>query len=161
MSDDILYVRDRLARVGGKPRKHELIVEGQQFLYAFEAGQRVPMPRVHALRFNLAPEGFEVTYDAAGKTIVEAAGPDAGRAALPVLEPDQVIARLDELTLDALLNRANVLDGGERLTKRDGKDTIMAFLKGTRAAPKDDGDDVQLMDEADTDGLKDLLEQQS
>ena len=51
-----------------------------------------------------------------------------------LLASDECIARLDELTFEALLARCGPLTGGERMKRTDTKETLVAFLLTARAA---------------------------
>lgn len=45
-----------------------------------------------------------------------------------MLESDQTIARYSELTIDALVERARILPGGDTLSRKDGKETLINFI---------------------------------
>lgn len=128
MSEPIFQVVDLTATQG--PRRHEIVQDGRSHVYVFEsADQPVAMPRAHALTL-VGNAGFAV-HEPSGQrlhTRPAAAGP-------LVLRPDEVVARLEELTVDALLARAQALAGGGRF-KRAGarRDDLIAFLIAGLAA---------------------------
>lgn len=132
-------VRDLLAL--DQPRTHELPGEdGRLVSYTFKPREHLPMPMAQAMML-VANDGFEV-LDPAGKRLqVRTPGGQGGASKGIVLRPDEVVARLDELTLDALLQRATRLPGGDELKKNDGKDKVIAFML---SAGQDDGTDGRL-----------------
>ena len=115
---------------GYPPRLHEIVVDGKAHPYTFHPSVAVTMPRTHAMKFLKA--GFHV-IDPKGNVMVNApAGPDPHQTAKFELGEEEVVARYDELTLEALLLRVNQMIGGERLQRTDGKDAMIAFLKADR-----------------------------
>jgi hypothetical protein len=125
-------VQDTTCVAGGPRRTHEIIVDGLIKPCTFEYGIPLPLPESHACKFVHIPE-FIVT-NAEGKRVKPAipitAGFDAsGKFALA---EDQCVARLDELSMESLLARAAPLVGGEKMTLKTGKATVIAFLIESR-----------------------------
>lgn len=146
--EEMYGVEDLNATRVGVERAHDIIVAGEIITYPFRPRHSTKMPFAHAVKF-LKNKAFRVT-DASGKVYepIAEAKPEA-RASLSIAD-DEVIARLDELTVESLAIRANALDGGEGFKKSSRKADIMAFLierarqsrdPSARRAPGRGGDD--------------------
>lgn len=120
-----LDVEDTTALVDQPDRIHEMMVDSKRTSFTFKAGEKKRLPFDVAIRFNLP--GFIVTDPRTGNRYEPPPAAPEGGAAL-LLKPNEVVARLDELTLDALLVRVKVLPGGEKLTRTHGKDALAAFI---------------------------------
>jgi hypothetical protein len=116
-----------------EPRTHDLVdADGVKAAYAFPPGAWVDVPLTIATRWLVGNSGFEVKGPD-GQVLKLVAQPQeaAGGRGL-VLRPDQVVASLDELTIDALMSRVQARGG--KLTKADGKQKMVAFLLSGGAA---------------------------
>lgn len=115
-------VIDRNARE--KPRVHE---PAPGHIYALSFDKATEMPRQHAVVFLRDP-AFRV-FDEAGAEQTGLPGAERGDALnkRPALEPDETIARFDELTTTALLARAVLRPGGHEIPPKDRK-ALVAFL---------------------------------
>lgn len=125
-------VVDTTCVAGGPKRTHEIIVDGLVKPYHFEYGVPHPMPEAHARKFVHIPE-FTVT-NAEGRRV---------KAAIPItrgfdkdgkltLLDDECVARLEELSMESLLDRAAPLQGGEKLSLKSGKAAVTKFLVEAR-----------------------------
>lgn len=127
-------VIDTCIEAGGANRTHEIMSEGRLIPFMFEYGKAIEMPEPQARKFVPITEGFEV-LDEQGKRVLPTIPVTHGygdKAAM--LEDDQCIARLAELNLPALLERAWVLVGGEAFTAKSKREDVVGFIQKTRAA---------------------------
>ena len=75
------------------------------------------------------------------------------------LAKDEVIAKLDELSLEALIVRSIMLPGGEKFSKSTSRQDLIQFLMGKKGAkrvasrPAEEEPEDELIDE--TDGFTD------
>ncbi len=114
-----------------RKRRHEVLVGGAAHVWAFVHGHPTKMPRADGLKF-LRAKGF-IVKDQSGRTLGAVTDPlSLEQGAGVALAPDQVVANLRELTMPALLARANVLDGGEKFGGNSARDEIVAFLVEAR-----------------------------
>lgn len=150
MDTKTLHVEDTTALPDHPDRVHEMIVDGRRTAFTFKPGEKKPMPIDLALRFNQS--GFIVSDPDTGDVYEPAPAQPAGAAAL-VLKANEVVARLDELTAEALLIRAKVMPGGEALNRSSGKERLMAFVAeyNARQIPKGDGKEGN--DDTDREGM--------
>jgi hypothetical protein len=131
---ETLTVLDTTAVSG--PRRHTIIVDGAEVTHEFQPGKPLAMPYAHAMKFLGIP-AFQVADDQ-GSRVTPPADPKKSETTEGVhLADDEVVARLDELTMEALLLRANMAPGGEKLKKNDGRATVQAFLAGHIKRTKD------------------------
>lgn len=127
----IFTVYDTNAKAGGQGRIHEIITEmrGDEVIstksYVLFSDRACQMPEEHALKF-LRDKAFVVMDDKAKQVkpveVKEITGVKMR------LEPDETIAKFEEMTRESLLRRAKVLPGSEELKASDDKETIIAFL---------------------------------
>jgi hypothetical protein len=122
-----LFVEDSNAYPPYSPRIHDVLMDdGSVVPTKFEHGQKVEMDEAIAAKFLKDP-AFIVT-NADGKRIKPLTQND-GTA---VLDEEEVVATYDELSLDALVVRANATMGGEKITRSKGKAKVIEFLKEVR-----------------------------
>lgn len=122
-SDGKWGVKDKNHRPGNPPRVHEPVL-GHSYPLTHDAFTM--MPAAHAVHF-LGDPAFEVINEDAVKVAPIPKGKTSkGEEYRPA--PGQVVAALEELTTDALLARAQLTPGGERLTKRNGREPIIKFI---------------------------------
>lgn len=118
----------------GVSRKHEMVDE-EGDLHVFELSL-VPtrVPEYMARKFAAADRSFKVTTDSGQIVHPPIAENEAGRF---VLKGDECVAKYDELTIDALLDRAHRFPDGAKLRRNHGKEAIADFLisKGNVDAP--------------------------
>ncbi len=157
-----LKVLDTTATPEGGNRRHEIMIEGRVRAYTFEPGVPLGMPDTHARKF-IEIDSFHVIDDDGNRLrtlipISRGYGKQTPKGAL--LASDECIARLDELTFEALLARCGPLPGGERMKRTDTKETLVAFLLAARAAKvampvprKIAAEDVDDADEDDLDSI--------
>jgi hypothetical protein len=148
-------VRDQNARVvvAGQVvgRDHE-ILPGISYTLFFD--RDTLMPEEHARRF-LVDEAFIVRAPD-NTRLAPFSEQVKSRDLPPVLKPNQVIADLNELNQESLLNRALLKPGAPKFNIRSKRDAIIEFLisaheaegPGARAAPaaEDDDGDVEELD---------------
>ncbi len=131
-----LKVLDTTATPEGGNRRHEIIINGVKRAYTFEPLVPLDMPDAHARKF-VEIDSFHVIDDEGNRLrtlipITRGFGEQTPKGTL--LGSDECIARLDELTFEALLARCGPLAGGERMKRTDTKETLVAFLLSARAA---------------------------
>ena len=121
-------VQDTTCVAGGPKRTHEIIVDGRIKPCTFEYGVPLSMQESHARKFVHIPEF--IVLNAEGKRVKPAIPITLGFDASGklTLAEDQCVARLDELSMESLLSRAAPLLGGEKMTLKTGKATVIAFL---------------------------------
>lgn len=147
-----LRVIDSAARNGS--RTHEMLNEpGERTsIYTFPDWQTaIEVPVHHAMLFAQSPD-FEV-YGQDGKPIKLRQIEGAAGSGKLVLRADETIARLDELTRDALVERVKRLPGGDKLARLKAKDMIDALLSANKPdlrAEEEDDDDL-IEDDGDED----------
>ena len=127
-AERIVNVTDTTTTPRYHTRKHEIVVDEIIKEYTFKFGRATPMPFAHAMKFLHIPS-FECRHP--DGTLIPALPDVAGRGnsgAPPALLPDEVIAKLDELTEEALVRRCNAISGGEQMTVTSGKDSLVRFL---------------------------------
>lgn len=109
-------------------RTHVVLVEGRERPIKFKYGEATEVDFAVGMKF-LKHEAFEVRDPNSGAKLE--AIPDILKRSIgqgEELAADQIIARLDELTLPALLMRSAGLDGGEKYGTNSARDEIIAFL---------------------------------
>lgn len=109
-----------------KPRNHSP-VEGAT--YSLNAKSPTPMPREHAVKF-LSDASFQVfnEYGIHVPDLPTAESLRAGQDRKITLAPNEVVAKLHELTDEAILTRCQRFPGGERLTKKTKRPDLEEFL---------------------------------
>jgi hypothetical protein len=130
---ETLYVMDTTATPAYPTRTHEHLIDGVPTQFTFAVGQKLPLSIDKALKFLKDP-AFIVT-DADGKRYDPTPKEPTGAAAVE-LAPNELIARIDELSTDALVIRAKQINGGEGFKKQDGREKIIAFLIEKTAATR-------------------------
>jgi hypothetical protein len=131
----VAWVKDKNAL--NEPREHDLVwPDGKMERFAFEPRAFREIPMVLATRWLVGNGGFEVREGGPGGPILKLVAQKQEAAQGPgfVMRPDQVVATLDELTLDALL--ARVQKAGGTLARQAGKKALIEFLV-TGDAPMD------------------------
>lgn len=147
-----MKVFDLTATEAGGPRTHEIVVDKRRVSYKFSVNAPIEMPESHARKF-LPIESFAVC-DMDEARIFPTVPLNKGVVDKIALADNECVARLEELTIDALVARANVLPGGERISKNYGKDEVITFLLAARKnvvasmrPPKPTDDDEIIDDE--------------
>ncbi|WOF74139.1 hypothetical protein QMT40_001786 [Parvibaculaceae bacterium PLY_AMNH_Bact1] len=127
--EETLFVLDTTCKEDVN-RTHEMPFEGRTVPITFKYDTPRELPFALAIKFLKTPsfvctdeEGTPIPFDGIPKQPGEL---QAGEELQ--LQPNEVVAKLDELTVDALVLRANVLPDGEKLNKRSGKDNLIAFI---------------------------------
>jgi len=126
---DIYNVTDTTAVPGGPPRVHTQIIDGIETNFTFKHGEALAMPRAHAMKFARHREF--IVRDAASKRVQPVHDVMKREVDVKLLQPGQVIAEVRELTMDALLNRAQTLPGGERFGRNSQREDVMLFITQT------------------------------
>lgn len=125
-------VWDTSATHSVRQREHEIIFNGEIETIHFEYNKPTLMPFEKAIKFR--QEGF-IVKDPNGFQVV---GPNKQVDTITdKLAPDEVIARLDELTIESLIVRAVMRPGGEHYSKSSSKTDLIKFLlkdKGVKPA---------------------------
>lgn len=130
-------------------RTHDFMYQGRRAQVTFELakGACLNLPIDIALKF-LKDEAFEVVDpDTGSKYDPTPKQPDAAGASFE-LGPDEVVAKLDELTREALFIRAKQLPGSDDLKPNSPKEKLVAFMAASslrKKQPKgrDDIDAIQ------------------
>lgn len=118
--------------VGRHPRTGEPIVKN----YSLRSDEATLMPMGHAMQF-LKDDAFGV-YDAKGNRI-EPVRDNNVKARNLGLATDEVVAVLDELTIDALYKRCRLHAGAEHIKKNTSKKTMVDFLIETAEESRTEG----------------------
>ena len=146
---DKLKVTDTTAQPDQPARIHEVVVGERIFSYPFKYHEPIEMPFAHAMKFVPIPS-FIVEDEKGERVIAAPKTPDRHSTERLVLQADEVVAKVEELTIDALLKRVLPLRGGEKFKKQDGKAAIAAFLVAHRRGGEEKkasaakvGDDAQ------------------
>lgn len=136
------------------PRTHSVMVGDSVVDVTFQPGEPLELEASVGMKFLVDPAFVVQNHD--GRTLRGESKPDsAGRVDLA---PDQVIAYLDELAVDALVKRCKMIPGGENKKKQDGKDSLIAFLTGKSADAPIEDDDPEEPEEMDDDDVDRLFE---
>jgi hypothetical protein len=122
---ETLLVLDTTATAAYPTRTHEHIVDGLPQQVTFKVGEKLALPVALALKFLKDP-AFIVTDPATGMRYDPTPKEPQGNSL--ELAPNEIIARIDELSTDALVIRAKQIDGGENFKKQDGREKLIAFL---------------------------------
>ena len=126
----MLKVLDTSATHEQPVRVHEIIFDGKIEKVTFKHGEATELPMEKALKFH--KEGFIIT-DFDGNPYKEPVKLDT--ALVSRLQPGQIVALYEELSMDALKTRVAVLPGGEKLAKAKREDLI-EFLKAADNTPR-------------------------
>lgn len=143
---DTLFVQDLNCSPRYPQRQHEIPMAGGHIeLIDFKHGQKVKLPFGVAMRFTRDPS-FRIT-DKEGNIFDPA--PKLVDTSLPLqIAVNECVAEFRDLTQEALLRRAVVEIGGEKMTGRTPKKDIIAFLialneaKSAEKAPEGDEEEV-------------------
>ena len=112
----------------GQTATHEiLLANGALKQYVFSYAKSLEMPASHAAKF-LIDEAWVVT-DENGNRIRPITGIDKSAGKVE-LGPNEVVAQWQELTLRALIIRAQMKPGGEKFSGATKKDYVISFLGG-------------------------------
>lgn len=129
----------------GSARIHDQLIDGQPQAFTFERGKPLEMPAAIAIKFLRDP-AF-VRTDAGGKPMPYKRAPkqpeDLGAGERLILAEDETVARYDEMSTSALLQRVVELPHGEKFTKaaeKPAREDLIEFIvqskKERRAASK-------------------------
>jgi hypothetical protein len=146
-----LRVIDSAAKMG--PRTHLMPNEPgtRDSSYTFPDWQTaVSVPLHRAMMFAQAPD-FEV-YDEDGKPLTMRNLEGVGGTGKLVLRPDETIARLDELSREALVERAKRLPGGDKIARMKREDMLSALLAANKPDMRVEEEDADDLVEPDPDG---------
>lgn len=145
---EILYVEDTNCTPRHEVRTHEIVIDDYPKPVTFKYREKVMLPYAEAMKFTV-DGAFRVT-DEDGKVYEPVKKPRD--TSVPVaLAANEVVAELHELTQEALLRRAAIKPGGEKLSKSTKKDTIIDFLQAAYAVERTPGRDADAP-EADASG---------
>lgn len=127
MSDPMLQVTDTNANAAYPLRKHDVLNDdGSVTTYEFCYGAATKMPLHHGMKF-LVDDAFIVTDEKGHRIDPRPKRAQEQEAAL-ALKPGQVVADLEELTVDALFVRCQMLPGSEGMKKNTKKGDMIEFL---------------------------------
>ena len=122
---ETLQVVDSTAGANSPAREHEIQVgDGRRVVYSFKHQSPVRMPFDHAMRFR--PMDSFIVLDDEGERYEP--NPVTPPDAEIELAEDEVVARYEELTAEALFARAKELPGSDDLKRNSQKTEIIAFL---------------------------------
>jgi len=162
-TDTALYVVDTTCAPNAphNVREHEVQVgNGRIFTYKFKYGEATKMPSGHARRFLHIRE-FNIYEDAELTVLVPTTSKaDTTKIGDNIkLETGQVVARLGELTTDALFARCCQYAGSENLGEDAEREDAINFLRDKYGIPVPGAvseDDLELeMDADEMDGILD------
>jgi hypothetical protein len=131
-------VRDTNARtvIGGEVlgRDHE-ILPGISYKLFFD--RDTPMPEEHARRFLVDPAFLVLAPD--NTRLVPLSDQVKSRDLPPTLKPNQVIADLNELNAEALVNRCLIRPNAPKFNVRSKREAMIEFLLSSYEAEGDAG----------------------
>lgn len=132
MSEEKLFrVTDSSATAEHPVRNHEVMVDGQVRQVEFKYGEPTVLSMDVAMKFK--KDGFKIA-DFDGREVKPNAVTD--ETVRIRIGDDEVVAKYEELSIDALQMRAVVLPGGERFLQGPvEKDAVIAFLKNPAPLP--------------------------
>jgi len=113
----------------GKVRTHSMEFDGE-FRDFDLTRDGVPVPEGFARKFAAVDRSFKVTSPSGEEIRPKIAESEKGNF---VLEEGQCVAYFEELTLDALLERAHGFVDGQKFSKRNGKPALVEFLSSISA----------------------------
>ena len=113
-------------------RTHQIVVDGIIKSYDFKYFAEIHMPEGHARKFVHIPEFIVTNPD--GRRVKAAISITRGFDANGnmTLADDECIARLEELSMESLLDRAAPMKDGEKLSLKSGKAAVIKFLTEAR-----------------------------
>lgn len=126
-----------------KPRNHEPVAGKRYPLFAHKATQ---MPEAHARVFLKDPA--YIVRDENDEIVPSLEATQMDREPPETLEPDMVVAKLDELTTDALLTRVSVLAGGAGFTHDTPREQLIDFITEAQTPKRPARGDDDLADGA-------------
>lgn len=136
MSDNTVFVLDTNANANHQIRVHEVLNDdGTTTQYEFNYGKKTEMPLHHGLKFLIDP-AF-VVADADGNRIDPRPRREQEQENALALDPDQTVAKYEELTTAALFVRCKMLAGSDKIKKNTQKGDLIQFL--IEAGAKADG----------------------
>lgn len=113
------------------PRVHEHLFDDGVRSYEFYFGKRLEMTEAEARKFVMH-ESFHV-FNTDGDRVLPTITVFRGFGdTTEKLADNECVARFDELTIEALHERAAPLPGGEHINRKTGKAGIIAFLISSR-----------------------------
>jgi hypothetical protein len=134
----VYYVLDTSAAPENPSRTHEQIIDGGVQTFSFTYGKPTALPLAVATKF-LRHDSFKLC-DAQGRVVnyrrVPRQPDDLGAGEKFKLGDNETIARYDELTTSAILQRALELPGGERFAAgitAEQRPAVIDFIKDTFA----------------------------
>lgn len=125
MSDKILQVYDSSATAENPKRIHDLMIEGLITPIAFEYGKPTELPYEIGIKFM--KDGFRVCEQ--GAAVALKPPPVTDETIRYRIAADEVIAKLSELSDEALRLRVAIKPGGEKLLSSD-RGELLDFLLG-------------------------------
>lgn len=142
MAEETTYfVIDTRATQGA--RTHEMVNAANRIVqYKFpDFVTAIPVPHAHAMKFSAIP-GFEV-YDKDQNQITTKTVTGVTGAASLTLRADEVIANLDELTVEALRNRVLKIPGhtAKSVPNRTRREELVGILVKAGKPKFEDSDD--------------------
>ena len=155
MPEGTWAVKDKLVKPSEKQRVHTVVIDGEQFDYTMERGKWTQMPKLHAAVFLRTPEGFDVIDENRDLVQPIEAVKEAEDLAAK-LPPGTVIAKLEELTHERLLDRAPA-EYGLKVNKSMSKPEIIE--KMIAAEKKKRADNTSYSADDDPNGRGDMMSQ--
>jgi len=132
-ADSAMLVLDPTAKDG--PRVHEMRVNDSVKPFTFEPGKGLPLPTAIAIKF--LAKGFKLVDDK-GSLIPWQLRPkqpdELGAGESIKLSDNETIARVDELSTEALLQRALEMPGGEQFAAKGERGAMIDFIVATTIA---------------------------
>lgn len=119
----MFQVTDSSATMHYPTRVHEIILNGKVERITFNHGEPTLLPFEKAAKFQregftmLSEDGTELKRPSDTPPVVQLS-----------IKSSEVVARLEELTQEALFLRASILIGGEKFGKNSNKKDMIAFL---------------------------------
>lgn len=133
VKEPVYKVIDTSATNEAPTRVHDIFYNGKTERITFKAGEPTELPQGLAMKFN--QDGF-IVIDENGETYK----PPVAKSEVVTkhLNDGEVVARLDELTIEALMARAALLPGGEKVKK--SKKELVEFLTTSKPSKPTPGE---------------------
>lgn len=146
---EYLEVTDTTCAPHFPKRTHDIMYEGRIAQVTFELGKPQPLPLDIAIKF-LKDEAFQVIDPGTGKKYDPTPKqPEAAGGASFQLAPDEIVAKLDELTQEALYIRVKQFPGTEEFKKGTPKEKLISFLARAKLAQQPSAGAATKVDELD------------
>lgn len=149
-AEKMFLVIDSSCTAEGKPRIHDILVDGHFERIVFKYGEPTLLPYHKAVKFML--DGFTVKDADTDSTLHNPSVTD--ETVRIRIGADEIVAKYEELEMTALKIRAGKMVGGEvYITKKASKAELIAFIKAANAPAIDEDEESLIDDSDDEDGV--------